>query len=251
MPEVCIDVEQISNLKHRAVVQALLTTSLTIKEITEKLQIKRSLLYYIVYQYLPRGYLQARKNSLQLEELQKLTPPSTSPAPPASESSEDDEVTILSISSENDIASASDCTPDSESAVSDCATDDSVQQSSAQASSQSEFSESSVPPQPGSSYSSDQHQSPPEAEASDEVTVLTLPSGSDTASAWLDLHPEHRRRRRRRPPLHISQTSAAGLTKEYSQRMTEVSLEYKGAKITWVTLPEDRDASIIRILQGI
>ena len=44
MPEVCIDVEQISDLKHRAVVQALLTTSLTIKEIAEKLQIKRSLL---------------------------------------------------------------------------------------------------------------------------------------------------------------------------------------------------------------
>ena len=45
MPEVCTDVEQIADRKHRAVVQALLTTtSLPIKEITEKLQIKRSLL---------------------------------------------------------------------------------------------------------------------------------------------------------------------------------------------------------------
>ena len=59
-----VNIEEISNLKHRAVVQALLTTELSPQEIQNNLQIQRALFYYIANKYLPKNFLSNRKKNL-------------------------------------------------------------------------------------------------------------------------------------------------------------------------------------------
>ena len=65
------DFESISNYKHRAVVQTLLTTDLSFHDIQNTLGVSKALFYYIVRQYLPANFLKIRKNQKELEDLKQ------------------------------------------------------------------------------------------------------------------------------------------------------------------------------------
>ena len=83
MSEISVNIEAISDLKHRAVVQALLSTKLSNREIRDRLQIKRTLFYYVAGRYLPKGFLAQRSQALQLEELHNLAHSTQSPQSPS------------------------------------------------------------------------------------------------------------------------------------------------------------------------
>ena len=87
-----VNIEDISNLKHRAVVQALLTTELSPQEILNRLQIQRALFYYIVNKYLPKDFLSNRKKKQQMQELSALSQKSKS-----RDDADSDMVTVLDI----------------------------------------------------------------------------------------------------------------------------------------------------------
>ena len=64
-------IENINNLNHRAVLKALRDTTYSIAEIAARLGINRTSIYYIAKAYLPTGYLNKRKQMLQLEKMSK------------------------------------------------------------------------------------------------------------------------------------------------------------------------------------
>ena len=64
-------IENINNLSHRAVLKALRDTTYSIAEIAARLGIHRTSIYYIAKTYLTTGYLNKRKQMLQLEKMSK------------------------------------------------------------------------------------------------------------------------------------------------------------------------------------
>ena len=64
-------IESVVNLNHRAVLKALRDTAYSIAEIAARLGIHRTSVYYIAKAYLPTGYLNKRKQMLQLEKMSK------------------------------------------------------------------------------------------------------------------------------------------------------------------------------------
>lgn len=87
-----VNIEDISNLKHRSVVQALLTTEQFPQEIQNRLQIQRALFYYILNKYLPKDFLSNRKKNQQMQELSAFSQDSKS-----RDDANSDMVTVLDI----------------------------------------------------------------------------------------------------------------------------------------------------------
>ena len=64
-----VELSKVENLTHRAVLELLLNTSLTVGEISERLNLDRTKIYYVVRRYLPAKYLKSRKDKQQLQDV--------------------------------------------------------------------------------------------------------------------------------------------------------------------------------------
>lgn len=64
-----INLKNISNLKHRAILQALLTTELPVNAISRKLQCTSGAIYYCIKRYLYKGFSENRNKKIQLNQL--------------------------------------------------------------------------------------------------------------------------------------------------------------------------------------
>lgn len=64
-----INLEQITNLRHRAVIKAVLESGLSFPEIQTALNVTKSNFYSIIKKYLPSNFLKDRKIKMQLNEL--------------------------------------------------------------------------------------------------------------------------------------------------------------------------------------
>ncbi|MBR4742237.1 MAG: hypothetical protein IK079_05000 [Desulfovibrio sp.] len=71
--------EDIENLTHRAVLQALRDTDFTMGEIAKRLKIHVVTAYHIVRQYLPQGYIRKRTQMLHLQRTQRAQESPCSP----------------------------------------------------------------------------------------------------------------------------------------------------------------------------
>ena len=255
MLEVSVDVDNILNLKHKAVIQALLTTQLRNYEIANKLHITRALFYYIANRYLPKGYLVQRSRSLQLEDLRALAADNHSSKSPLKGDS--DEVTILSIPSQRvDSVSTAESTPDNHS-----------------------FSVCDPPePRPHSeevncqlqSCSADlRHLSPRQLEIYWLLDRIMTEEDRDR----LPPHIELERRGFQEFKIHIShrdiyaaratwiqvhpaysgpkQTQQPSIERNNLHQMTTITLEYKGVKMSWQTTQACKEVSILKIIQGL
>ena len=263
MPEVSIDLEKILNLKHKAVIQALLSTKLSNQEIADRLQITRALFYYIAQRYLPKGYLVERNRALQLEELRNLAstiPPSHS----SSETNAADEVMVLSIPSQSsELAPCLECAPGTNLPTSSCESPDPKPQicepNALQQPSQAELLH--LRPRQRDIYGLiDQMMSeegmdhlPTQKELRIRVAqdFQISASNRDIGAAmaqWTRLHPEYSRTRRIVQFSHTTQTSPESCSR---QEMVTIALECQGVKISWQTNASNREASILKILQGI
>ena len=60
MTESEINLDNSSNLKHRAILQALLTTDLPVNAISRKLQCTSGAIYYCIKRYLYKGFCEER-----------------------------------------------------------------------------------------------------------------------------------------------------------------------------------------------
>lgn len=69
MTESEINLDTISNLKHRAILQALLTTDLSVNAISRKLQCTSGAIYYCISRYLYKGFSDKRNKQIQLRQL--------------------------------------------------------------------------------------------------------------------------------------------------------------------------------------
>lgn len=63
--------EEISNLKHRAIVKALCTTDLSILEISRRLQCSSGSVYYAIQKYLPQDFLSTRSRAKEIFSISK------------------------------------------------------------------------------------------------------------------------------------------------------------------------------------
>ena len=66
MTESEINLNTISNLKHRAILQALLTTDLPVNAISRKQQCTSGAIYYCIKRYLYKGFSEERNKRIQL-----------------------------------------------------------------------------------------------------------------------------------------------------------------------------------------
>ena len=262
--EVSIDLEKILNLKHKAVIQALLSTKLSNQEIADRLQITRALFYYIAQRYLPKGYLVERNRTLQLEELRNLA--STIPPSPSSSATNDaDEVMVLSIPSQSsELTPRLECTPGTNLPTSSCESPDIKPQicdepNALQQPSQTELLH--LRPRQRDIYGLiDQmmgEEGMDHVPTQKEVRIRVAQefqiraSNRDIGAAmaqWTRLHPEYSRTRRIVQFSHVSQTSPEPCP---LQEMVTIALECQGVKISWQTNASNREASILKILQGI
>ncbi len=64
-----INLNNISNLKHRAILQALLTTELPVNAISRKLQCTSGAIYYCIKRYLYKGFSENRNKKIQMNQL--------------------------------------------------------------------------------------------------------------------------------------------------------------------------------------
>lgn len=69
MTESEINLDNISNLKHGAILQALLTTDLPVNTISRKLQCTSGAIYYCIKRYLYKGFSEERNKHIQLNKL--------------------------------------------------------------------------------------------------------------------------------------------------------------------------------------
>lgn len=69
MTESEINLDTISNLKHRAILQALLTADLPVNAISRKLQCNSGAIYYCIKRYLYKGFSEERNKRIQLNKL--------------------------------------------------------------------------------------------------------------------------------------------------------------------------------------
>jgi len=64
-----INLNNIPNLKHRAILQALLTTELPVNAISRKLKCTSGAIYYCINRYLYKGFSENRNQKIQLNQL--------------------------------------------------------------------------------------------------------------------------------------------------------------------------------------
>lgn len=69
MNESEINLNTISNLKHRAILQALLTTDLPVNAISRKQQCTSGAIYYCIKRYLYKVFSEERNKRIQLNKL--------------------------------------------------------------------------------------------------------------------------------------------------------------------------------------
>lgn len=62
-----VNLSAIINIKHRAIIQSLISTNLNITEIAAKLQTTTGSIYYAVGRYLYKGYLEQRAREIELK----------------------------------------------------------------------------------------------------------------------------------------------------------------------------------------
>ncbi|MBO4334694.1 MAG: hypothetical protein J5846_02520 [Desulfovibrio sp.] len=263
MTEVSVDLEKILNLKHKAVIQALLSTKLSNQEIADKLQISRALFYYIAQRYLPKGYLVQRNQALQLEALRNLAstiPPSQS----SSETNDADEVMVLSIPSQSsELAPCLECEPGRNPPTSPCESPGPKPQicepNSLQQPSQAELLHlrprqldiyrliDQMMSEEGMNHLPTQKELRIRVAQEFQVHASNRDIGAALAQ-WTRMHPVYSHTRRSLQFSDASQTSP----KPYSrQEMVTISLERQGVKISWQTSASNREESILKILHGI
>lgn len=89
--------EEISNLKHRAIVKALCTTDLSILEISRRLQCSSGSVYYAIQKYLPQDFLSTRSRAKEISSISKAaTAKNEAVQPPKNDN---DLVTVIEASS--------------------------------------------------------------------------------------------------------------------------------------------------------
>ena len=65
------EIDSVSNIKHRTILQALRDTNLSVSDIAERVNYPRSTIYYVIREYLPREFLSDRNQAIQLQNLSK------------------------------------------------------------------------------------------------------------------------------------------------------------------------------------
>ena len=63
------ELSMVENLTHRSILELLRNTSLTVGEISERLNLDRTKIYYVVRHYLPKNYLKRRKDKQQFQDV--------------------------------------------------------------------------------------------------------------------------------------------------------------------------------------
>ena len=69
MLESVINLNNITNPKHRAILQSLLTKELSVNSISRKLQCTSGAIYYCIKRYLYKGFSENRNKKIQLNKL--------------------------------------------------------------------------------------------------------------------------------------------------------------------------------------
>ena len=96
------EIDGVSNIKHRTILQALRDTNLRVSDIAKRVNYPRSTVYYVVREYLPREFLSDRKQAIQLQDLSKTATAKTK--------DEDPVIVIDSVEESSDQQPAGNCT---------------------------------------------------------------------------------------------------------------------------------------------
>ncbi len=97
MTESEINLDKIANLKHRAILQALFSTDLTIQEIARKMLCTTGAVYYCVSRYLYNGYCEKRTRRIQMSQLSDCAASQTAAQSAESKVGSDDLVTEVKL----------------------------------------------------------------------------------------------------------------------------------------------------------